>query len=74
MRHHAVNSALQRQQWSGDSDEKQGANGPISRKCEALDWATDEHSSFDRGCSSGGASVQVRNNVYVQAVGEVSCL
>ena len=62
MRHHAVNSALQRQQWSGDSDEKQGANGPIGQKCEALDWATDEHSSFDRECSSGGASVQVGTN------------
>ena len=62
MRHHAVNSALQRQQCSGDSDEKQGANGPIGRKCEALDWATDEHSSFHRGCASGGASVQVGTN------------
>jgi hypothetical protein len=62
MRHHAVNSALQRQQWSGDSDKKQGANGPVSRKCEALDWVTDEQSSFHRGCASGGASVQVGTN------------
>jgi hypothetical protein len=62
MRHHAVNSALQKQQWSGDSDEKQGVNGPIGRKCEALDWATDEHSSSPRGCASGGASVQVGTN------------
>jgi hypothetical protein len=62
MRHHAVDSTLQRQQWSGDSDEKQGANGPISRKREVLNWATDEQSSFRHGCASGGASVQVGTN------------
>jgi hypothetical protein len=59
MRHHAVNSALQKQQCSGESEEKRGANRLISRQCEALDCATDEHFSFDRRCAAGEASVQV---------------